>query len=90
MKFRRDKVIAVYDPEVRKEWLTGFHKRKLERRKAAADERADMEKAARRDAVRKVRTICIECMPRLHLRVPLTLRWHTHCVLTDHDVAPGG
>ena len=80
-KYRRDKLVVVYDESARKEYLTGFHKRKLARRKAAEAERIEMEKAARREAVRKVRDPAMRCttiaVPRRLRRAVPSLRMRT-------------
>jgi hypothetical protein len=52
---RRDKLVVVFDEAARKEYLTGFHKRKVERRKVAEEKRKEMEKEARREAKLEVR-----------------------------------
>jgi ribosomal RNA-processing protein 17 len=53
---RRDKLVVVFDEAARKDYLTGFHKRKVERRKVAEEKRKTMEKEARREAKMEVRT----------------------------------
>lgn len=44
------KLVVLYDEDARKEYLTGFHKRKVERRKVAEERAAELEKEARREA----------------------------------------
>ncbi|RYG44303.1 hypothetical protein EON67_11910, partial [archaeon] len=43
-----DRKIATYDEDARREYLTGFRKRKAERRKQAETVRAEREKGERR------------------------------------------
>ena len=54
---RQHKLIVTYDEDARKEYLTGFHKRKQARRKAAQDKQKDMEKQAKREAKEEVRAV---------------------------------
>lgn len=46
-----------YDPEAREEFLTGFHKRKLQRAKHA---RENAEKKARAERIEQRRQACVE------------------------------
>lgn len=57
LKIKRPAPIAelTFDPTARKEYLTGFHKRKLARIKAAREAAAKIEKEANRAAKAQVR-----------------------------------
>lgn len=52
---RHNKLVVTYDEDARKEYLTGFRKRKAERRKVAQDRIKEMEKKARKEARDEVR-----------------------------------
>lgn len=65
--FRRDKLVVTYDEDARKEYLTGFRKRKQQRRKDAQDkiqqrlkDEKRAEKAEQRKAAREELTTTIE------------------------------
>lgn len=56
-KMRRDKLIVTFDEDARKEYLTGFRKRKQERRKVAQDNIKEMERKAKKEARDEVGTL---------------------------------
>lgn len=64
MKKRKLNVSAteevVFDPSARQEYLTGFHKRKVQRTKAAQEAAAERARQERIDDRKKVRRGCIQ------------------------------
>lgn len=56
---RQNKLVVTYDEDARKEYLTGFRKRKTERRKVAQDKIKELEKKARKEARDEVRSALV-------------------------------
>ncbi len=51
---RNEKVVLTFDEDARKDYLTGFRKRKQQRRKVAQDNIKEMERKAKLDARKEV------------------------------------
>ena len=51
---RSNKLVIDFDPQARKEYITGFHKRKLLRKEEAAKQAEELLKEAKRQARKQV------------------------------------
>ena len=56
---RREKTIALFDDSSRKEFVTGFRKRSVQRKKVAEESKKELEKEARRQLRQEVRCCAI-------------------------------
>jgi uncharacterized protein YnzC (UPF0291/DUF896 family) len=64
-----------FDPAAREEYLTGFHKRKVARRKHAEEENAKKEKE---EKLRFRKEVCWSCRARLRITFKNTRQHYAH------------
>eukprot|EP00056_Hartaetosiga_gracilis_P006222 m.94380 g.94380 ORF g.94380 m.94380 type:complete len:119 (+) comp12412_c1_seq1:246-602(+) len=82
-KNRRTKLVVTFDEDDRKEYLTGFHKRKLQRQEKA---RKDLEEEAfklRKEAKKQVLLCIVLCSP-LSILAIIIFYFLLSCVVLDH------